>query len=71
MRGQAHDAGALGDTINVLNEQSKRVVQGVVSGPGRVTVRAVTTRFVENAPDPAPASPPPPPETPQQGHSVE
>ena len=71
MRGQAHDAGALGDTINVLNEQSKRVVQGIVSGPGRVTVRAVTTRFVENAPDPAPASPPPPPETPQQGHSVE
>ena len=52
MRGQAQDAGALGDTINVLNEQSKRVVQGVVSGPGRVTVRAVTTRFVDNAPEP-------------------
>ncbi len=39
LRGQAQEAGALGDTISVLNVQSKRVVQGVVSGPGRVTVR--------------------------------
>ncbi len=71
LRGQAQDAGALGDTVNVLNEQSKRVVQGVVSGPGRVTVRAVTTRFVDNAPEPAPDPPSPPPATPEQGHSVE
>ncbi len=50
LRGQAQDAGALGDTIGVLNAESKRVVQGVVTGPGRVTVAAVPTRLVENAP---------------------
>jgi flagella basal body P-ring formation protein FlgA len=48
LRGQAQDAGALGDTINVLNVESKRVVQGTVVGPGRVTVSAITTRVVEN-----------------------
>jgi flagella basal body P-ring formation protein FlgA len=71
LRGQAQDAGALGDTINVVNVQSKHVVQGVVTGPGRVTVSVPTTRLVENAPDPAPVSPPPPSERPQQGRSVE
>ena len=50
MRGKAQDAGALGDTISVLNVQSKRVVQGKISGPGRVTVTAATARVVENAP---------------------
>jgi flagella basal body P-ring formation protein FlgA len=41
LRGKALDAGAEGDTVSVLNEQSKRTVQGVVSGPGRVTITAV------------------------------
>jgi flagellar basal body P-ring formation protein FlgA len=50
LRGQAQDAGALGDTVNVMNIQSKRVVQGVVVGPGRVTVAAVQARVVESAP---------------------
>jgi flagella basal body P-ring formation protein FlgA len=50
LRGQAQDSGALGDTINVLNVQSKRAVQGVVSGPGRVTVTAATARFVQTEP---------------------
>jgi len=45
LRGQAQDAGALGDAVNVLNAQSKRVVQGVVSGPDRVTIKATTTRL--------------------------
>ena len=49
LRGQAQDAGALGDTINVLNVESKRVVQAVISGPDRVTVGAVITRVVDNA----------------------
>jgi flagella basal body P-ring formation protein FlgA len=40
IRGKAIDAGGEGDTINVLNLQSKRTIQGVVSGPGRVTVGA-------------------------------
>jgi flagella basal body P-ring formation protein FlgA len=48
LRGQAQDAGALGDTIGVLNAESKRVVQAVISGPGRVMVNAITTRVVEN-----------------------
>jgi flagella basal body P-ring formation protein FlgA len=50
LRGQAQDAGALGDTIGVLNSESKRVVQAVVAGPGRVTVKAITTHLVESAP---------------------
>jgi flagella basal body P-ring formation protein FlgA len=50
IRGKAQDAGALGDFISVLNVQSKRVVQGKISGPGRVTVTAATARVVENAP---------------------
>jgi flagella basal body P-ring formation protein FlgA len=48
LRGQAHDAGALGDTIGVLNMESKRVVQAVISGPDRVTVGAITTRVVDS-----------------------
>jgi flagella basal body P-ring formation protein FlgA len=48
LRGQAHDAGALGDTIGVLNAESKRVVQAVISGPDRVTVSAITTRVVDS-----------------------
>jgi flagella basal body P-ring formation protein FlgA len=48
LRGQAQEAGALGDTISVLNVDSKRVVQAVVSGPDRVSVGAITTRVVDN-----------------------
>jgi|SRR5579864_217562 len=50
LRGQAQEAGALGDTIGVLNVESKRIVQGVISAPGRITVGAVITRVVDNAP---------------------
>jgi flagella basal body P-ring formation protein FlgA len=53
LRGQAQDAGALGDTINVVNSQSKHAVQGVVIGPDRVSVTAALTRFVASAPAPA------------------
>jgi flagella basal body P-ring formation protein FlgA len=49
LRGQAQDAGALGDTIGVLNLESKRVVQAVISGPDRVTVGPIVTRVVDNA----------------------
>jgi flagella basal body P-ring formation protein FlgA len=38
MRGRAVEGGTLGDTVSVLNEQSKRTIQGVVTGPGHVTV---------------------------------
>jgi flagella basal body P-ring formation protein FlgA len=56
LRGQAQEAGAVGDSIGVLNVESKRVVQAVVAGPGQVMVNAPTTRLVDNAPSPAPDS---------------
>ncbi len=62
LRGQAQDAGAIGDSIGVLNIESKRVVQGVVSAPGRVTVVAVPTRLVDNRSPPVVVSPSAPPE---------
>lgn len=46
MRGKALDAGAEGDTVNVLNVQSKRTVQGTVTGPGRVTLAAPAIQVV-------------------------
>jgi flagella basal body P-ring formation protein FlgA len=51
MRGQAQEAGALGDSIGVLNVQSKRTIQATVTGPGRVTVggAAASPRVVANA----------------------
>jgi flagella basal body P-ring formation protein FlgA len=45
-RGKAEDVGALGDTVNVLNIQSKRVIQGVVTGPAQITVTSLTPRIV-------------------------
>ncbi len=48
LRGQAQDAGGVGDTIGVLNSESKRVVQAVISGPDRVTVGPVITRVVDS-----------------------
>ena len=70
LRGQAQDAGALGDTINVMNTQSKRMLQGVVIGAGRVAVAAVPSRLVESAPAAvAPAAPSA--EPPQPEHKVE
>lgn len=48
LRGQAKDPGALGDTISVVNVESKRVVQAVVSGPDRVSVGPVSTQLVDN-----------------------
>jgi len=48
LRGVAQEGGAIGDSIGVLNADSKRVVQAQVTAPGRVSVSAVTTRVVEN-----------------------
>ncbi len=45
VRGKAEDSGALGDTVNIANIQSKRVVQGIVTGPGQVTVTSLTPRI--------------------------
>ena len=56
LRGQAQEAGALGDAIGVLNVDSKRIVQGIITAPGRITVGGAVTRVVDNAPNPAPGS---------------
>jgi len=41
MRGKAIDGGAEGDTVNVTNLQSKRIVQGTIIGPGQVLVAPI------------------------------
>jgi flagella basal body P-ring formation protein FlgA len=40
-RGRAIENGALGDTVRVLNTQSKSVVEAVVAGANRVTVSSI------------------------------
>lgn len=42
--GTAQDSGAEGDIVNILNLESKRVVQGIVAGPGRVSVTTTASR---------------------------
>jgi flagella basal body P-ring formation protein FlgA len=48
-RGTALEAGALGDVVNVLNVQSKRTIQGTVSGKGRVTVSTAPPRVAASS----------------------
>jgi flagella basal body P-ring formation protein FlgA len=43
IRAQAQETGALGDKVAVMNEQSKRLVYGVIAGPGRVVVKQSPT----------------------------
>lgn len=50
MRGRANEAGAMGDVVTVTNPQSKRVLQGTVSGPGRIAVQASPIGRVASAP---------------------
>jgi flagella basal body P-ring formation protein FlgA len=50
VRGKATEGGAEGDVIAVLNEQSKRTVQGVVVGPGRVIISTGSPRLAANLP---------------------
>lgn len=49
MRGRAGEAGAMGDVVSVTNPQSKRVLQGTVSGPGRISVQASSAGRVASA----------------------
>ncbi|TCR63512.1 flagellar basal body P-ring formation chaperone FlgA [Bosea sp. BK604] len=49
MRGKSSEAGAMGDVISVTNPQSKRMLQGTVSGPGRVSVKAASGGRVASA----------------------
>jgi flagella basal body P-ring formation protein FlgA len=48
VQGKATAAGAVGEVVTVLNEQSKRIVQGVVIGPGHVAVNAPGRRLAAN-----------------------
>jgi flagella basal body P-ring formation protein FlgA len=50
VRGKAAEGGAEGDVISVLNEQSKRTVQGLIVGPGRVLISARGPRIAANLP---------------------
>lgn len=54
-RGKAMEAGREGDTVNVLNVQTKRTIQGTVTGPGRVTVTAQSPRLAANLASAAPS----------------
>lgn len=42
-RGKANSSGAEGDTVSVTNLQSKRIIQGVVTAPGTVSVSSSAT----------------------------
>ena len=48
-RGKALESGTEGDTVNVLNLQSKRTVQGTVIGPGQVSISIAAPRIVTAA----------------------
>jgi flagella basal body P-ring formation protein FlgA len=54
IRGEAKEGGALGDVINVINVQSKKILQATVTGPGHVSVGAAPARFATNATSPRP-----------------
>ena len=55
-RGKALDSGAEGDTIPVLNEQSRRTIQAVVIGPGRAAIMTGVPKLAANiAPTGTPA----------------
>lgn len=45
-QGKALEPGAQGDVISVLNVQSKRTIQGIVTSPNRVTIKAMTARAI-------------------------
>lgn len=61
-RGKALEGGTDGDTVSVLNLQSKRTIQGVVIGPGQISVAMAIPRATVTAAlaDPAPAASHPP-----------
>jgi flagella basal body P-ring formation protein FlgA len=52
LRGRANEAGAQGDTIAVLNPQSKKVLQAQVIAPGKVSVSAALPGPVASAAQP-------------------
>jgi flagella basal body P-ring formation protein FlgA len=59
MRGKAIESGSEGDTVNVMNLQSKRTVQGTITGPGQVTMSVVAPRITAQLSQDEPAAAPP------------
>ena len=56
MRGKAIEAGSEGDTVNVMNLQTKRTVQGIVVGPGQVSMSVVAPRLTASLSKEPPAA---------------
>ena len=56
MRGKAIEAGSEGDTVNVMNLQTKRTVQGTVVGPGQVSMSVVAPRLTASLSQEPPAA---------------
>jgi flagellar basal body P-ring formation protein FlgA len=56
IRGKALDSGTEGDTVSVVNLQSKRTVSGVVIGRDQVAISVATPRLPTAADMPAPSS---------------
>jgi flagella basal body P-ring formation protein FlgA len=54
VRGKAMESGTQGDTVNVINLQSKRTVSGTVVGRGQVSVSVASPRVVASVNEPAP-----------------
>lgn len=50
-RGKALDSGAAGDTVGVLNTESKRTVTGTVIGRGEVSIQALRPVIISDASD--------------------
>lgn len=42
MRGRAQQSGAMGETIRIQNPQSKRIIEGIVTGQAHVTITNIT-----------------------------
>ena len=55
-RGKALESGGDGDTISVMNVETKRTIQGVVSGLNRVTIMASARRMSTDVAAAAPRS---------------
>ena len=49
LKGKAMDSGALGDVVSVQNLNSKRTLQGVVTGPGQARIQHMTAPVARTA----------------------
>ena len=59
IRGKALDTGTEGDTVSVLNLQSKRTISGIVIGRDQVAISVATPRLPQAIDTPAAEAPAP------------